>query len=249
MRLCAPARAREDGRLQRYKQWLDPADRARLAKTGNEAVATLFVVARGALRELVRDTLDVDPAAVGVAYDELGKPLLMVDGQASPWSISIAHTSRLCGAAMGSSAVGLDVLVLARRDHAGIAERVFTDDERADIAALGDPESEDARRHFYTVWTAKEAWMKARGQGFRLHPDTCELRLDAGFSGFSRLPADDDPARWWLRGWWPTSEHAAALVVDASAGAPVGDPAGIRRPPDAESPLSGRQSGPDMGDR
>lgn len=83
---------------------------------------------------------------------------------------SVSHTGQLWVCSMGRVPVGIDVQKTGRRLYwKKIAERYYTDDERAHIEECG-------IESFFQIWTRKEAYAKYTGQG-----------IDKEFKTFSTL--------------------------------------------------------------
>jgi 4'-phosphopantetheinyl transferase len=163
-----------------------------------------FVVTRAALRTLLGDYLDKDPAALRLAVNTNGKPRL------DPPSLLQFNVSHSGSAAMIAIAretdVGIDVEQIKERDRRDrIAERVFTLRERE---AIDDDEA------FYRHWVAKEAFVKATGRGIA-SVRSFEVLLDAP-GGARLVHVGGDPAeaaRWTLTPVDAPAGYAGALVT------------------------------------
>ena len=89
-----------------------------------------------------------------------------------------------------------------------IAARVFSAAERAALARLPDGELAPA---FYRVWTQKEAFIKALGEGLAFPLDTFDVGVSAaGLIACRLLPAE----RWTMRSLEVAPGFAAAFAVD-----------------------------------
>ncbi|HVX22509.1 MAG TPA: holo-ACP synthase [Acidimicrobiales bacterium] len=132
---------------------------------------------------------------------------------------------------VGVDAVDVDRFRLALRRRPKLADRLFTDGERADVAASRDPAERLAAR-----FAAKEATMKALGSGIGSFPLKDVEVVRAGGTGPTRgapslrlsaaaaqLASDRRIARWHVS-LTHTSQVAIALVV--AEGGPPGDPEG-----------------------
>jgi 4'-phosphopantetheinyl transferase len=136
----------------RYRQSPAPAGRFR------------FAVSRVVMKHTAAAVLQVPPGALDLAYQPGGRPRLR--GLGEELHLSLAHTDELIvvGVSRGGP-VGVDAESAGRRvsfellrDHACTAE------EAQSLAAL--PEHERTAR-FLRLWTLKEAYTKALGQGMR----------------------------------------------------------------------------------
>ncbi|TNF31586.1 MAG: 4'-phosphopantetheinyl transferase superfamily protein [Deltaproteobacteria bacterium] len=119
--------------------------------------------------------------------------------------------------------VGVDVEDAARRGRTvELADRFFAPSEVAALRAL--PEGAAQRDRFFRLWTLKESYIKARGQGLAIPLSGFAFALDGAGSaiGFSARPeVDDDAARWRFFGLRPSERHQLAVAVAAGPSAPV----------------------------
>ncbi|HEX5035340.1 MAG TPA: 4'-phosphopantetheinyl transferase superfamily protein [bacterium] len=175
----------DDFALQSLSGTLSAGEAERAARFLREIDRRRFTAARGILRRLVADYLDSTPSKIRLAYGEKGKPSL-VDGGGLSFNLSHCQGRALYALAFNRE-IGVDLeLPRADLDVEGLAGRYFSAAEAARIVAL--PKAERANE-FYRLWTAKEAYAKARGLGLSLlgeEPDSVagfhveELKLKAG---------------------------------------------------------------------
>lgn len=142
--------------------WLTPTEQARLQSLGTAARRDSFLAGRWLARRAVQRWLGTDePPALEVA-DSGACRVAGMAGVAGV-HVSISHSAGVVACAVCGVPVGIDVEGLARpRDHLALAEAVHGTAQRERLAALPG----DARAlAFLQLWTLKEAWLKARGQG------------------------------------------------------------------------------------
>jgi 4'-phosphopantetheinyl transferase len=122
-----------------------------------------YVVARGSLRMLLGRYLQRDPAVLEFSYSSRGKPALKGQG-AEPLHFNLAHSHELALIAVTRAApVGVDVeRIRPMRDADRIAERFFSAREAEAFRKVPAAEQDAA---FFSLWTRKEAWLKATGDG------------------------------------------------------------------------------------
>jgi len=188
---------------------LAPEEAARAAGFLRERDRGRFVVGRGLLRQVLARYLGCGP-------DEV--PLLEVEGRpavagACHLENSLSHCeARLVLAVSSSARVGVDVeRVRGLRDLEELAALVCTPAEQRFIA--GPPEQREAR--FVSLWTAKEAYLKALGTGLSSWPDRVEI--SALIDPASQVPFrfDGQEALGWQLRWLPCFEGAVtALAVE-----------------------------------
>lgn len=200
--------------VARLRALLDPDETRRADRFLFEKGRTQFTVGRGVLRLLLGDYLAIDPRDVRFGYNPYGKPSLAGPDDAHPLRFNLSHSGELVLYAVAwGREVGIDLETI-RTDFAsdGIAQRFFAP---AEVAALrGLPE--EARTHaFFTCWTRKEAFIKARGKGLSIPLDAFEVSLVPGAEA-AVLVTHDDPAeagRWSLHELHPGPGYVGALAV------------------------------------
>ena len=137
--------------------------------------------------------------------------------------VTLCRTSRRCcrGVAAEVASVGVDVESLARAEEiVPLAARVFSAAERAQLDALPAAERPDRA---LSLWTLKEAYIKARGMGLSLPLQEISFLFDGPNADgsdairFEVAPGvDDDPGRWrFCR--FDHAGHRIALAVEAAA--------------------------------
>jgi 4'-phosphopantetheinyl transferase len=142
-----------------HRVLVDDQERARAQRYRLAADRDRFLLGAVLLRTAAARLLDARPADIAVDRTcarcgaQHGRPLLPGSGLHA----SVSHSGEVVAVALTwSGPVGVDVEAVRPIDFAAIADRVCTPAERIDIRAEGD---------FYTVWTRKEAVLKATGEG------------------------------------------------------------------------------------
>src|SRR5262249_44949076 len=88
----------------------------------------------------------------------------------------------------------------------------LSEQELAEMSTMDGP---GRTRRFYSLWTRKEAYLKARGDGFSLAPDRVRIPLEPAGGSFE---SDFEPGaaqRWSLLELEALPGYAAALAVEA----------------------------------
>lgn len=116
------------------------------------------IIARAATRRLLGRYLDADPHALAIVEEEHGKPALFH----REIEFNASHSGDLVALVFAKETpVGIDVECRRRlHDCLALAGRYFSAEE-LDIVRS----AEDADDAFFTIWTAKEAIVKASGKG------------------------------------------------------------------------------------
>ena len=165
-----------------------------------------FVVARGMLRQLLGLYLDQAPDAVAFLRGPHGKPFLQEGGL--HFNVSHSHEMALYAIAH-TREVGVDVEWMRPQvAHEQIAARFFSLEEQEALAQMPD---EARRAAFYNIWTRKEAYVKARGDGIAAGLDTFAVSLGAEAALLRSDEGRDEVERWKLVALEPADGYVAAL--------------------------------------
>ena len=202
----------DPGRAQACAALLTPEDQERwqrykFEKNQRESLATRALV-RIALSHQRRE---VAPQSWRFKENEYGKPFLDPDCGLH-FNLSNSVGLVVCLIAEGAQ-VGVDVEAHARAPQImNVIERVFSSAERAQLAALEEAAKLDRA---LSLWTLKEAYIKARGMGLALPLEKISFLSD-GAEGI-RLEIDPDvdsnPSRWRFCSF-DHAGHRVAVVVE-----------------------------------
>ncbi len=188
-------------RLERYRQ---PRDRLH------------FLLARVLTRRVLANYLDVSPGELRFAAAPLGKPLL----SHHDLRFNLSHSQGAVVLAVSEShEVGVDVEDAGRdRQLLDLAERYFAPDEAEHLRRLDDI---DRAAAFFAIWTLKEAFVKALGQGLSFPLDAFCFDLDRDrLVGFRPLAANVTHD-WHFTQFALAPRHRGAVAVQAERGTPI----------------------------
>ncbi|MEV7019936.1 4'-phosphopantetheinyl transferase superfamily protein [Streptomyces sp. NPDC093991] len=169
---------------QRYRRTTDPTLRYR------------FVASRLATKYTAAAALHTDPVELDLAYKIGGRPYLRGLDQID---VSLTHTDDLIAVGVSRDGrIGVDAEPAGRSlSYDLLGGYVLTPAERADLEPLTDAERTAA---MLRLWTLKEAFTKALGQGLRLGFTEFGFGVDGG----DLLAPDGRPA---ARGEWAFATH------------------------------------------
>jgi 4'-phosphopantetheinyl transferase len=146
--------------LARMSDVLDDDERSRAARFRFDDDRARSIVARAALRHILGEALGRDPRALRFVAGEHGKPALA--GGEIEFNVSHSGERVAIAVADETTAVGIDIeRERAMRDVLAVAGRFFSPNEAA--AVERDPSL------FFSIWTAKEAVIKAIGGGLTIN--------------------------------------------------------------------------------
>jgi 4'-phosphopantetheinyl transferase len=162
--------------LDLARSWLGGEEAARAASFRFDVHRDRYIRGRGMMRGLLARRLGVDPGSLVFDLGAKGKPRL----QGHPLGFNLSHSEGAAAFALGDLAdLGVDIERYDRTvDVGGLARRCFRDNE---IAWMHTFPEDEKHRAFFRIWTAKEARMKATGEGFSLEPKRIELAFEHGF--------------------------------------------------------------------
>ncbi len=168
---------------------LAPPELERAQRLPDDRARGRWVASRAFLRRTLAPEVGADPGDLELKVSEAGKPFL--DG--GPW-FSLSHSGDHALLAVSAGApVGADLeRVREGLAEAPSAERYFSEPERTELQSL---EGSQRVQRFFQLWTLKEAYLKATGEG------VAGTRLGA-------LPAGG-----WVSERPPAPEGYAAAVV------------------------------------
>ncbi len=199
------------------RQLLAAEDREKLAGYRDRRARLHYFAGRALLRHALSQTAEVEPHAWRLRYGEHGKPELAPPFDRTRLFFSISHCGGLvvCAVAMGRK-VGVDVEWLGRRvDEGGIARRFFSPQEVRDIEERSGIER---ARRFFALWTLREAYVKARGEGLSYPLE----RLACDLSGAAPQLADcslrDTEPGWYFSLSEPFADYCVALCAEQGHG-------------------------------
>jgi 4'-phosphopantetheinyl transferase len=173
-----------------------------------------FVACRAILRAILSHYVGRPAQALRFRYGPRGKPALESDGGLR-FNVSHSHGRALFAVAHGRE-VGVDVERIRPLSGAErIAERFFSPPEVHALRAV--PSGTARLESFFTCWTRKEAYVKARGEGLG-HPldGFCVTIRPEAPARLASVGGRDEQeiARWSLAGLPQEPGYVAALAVE-----------------------------------
>lgn len=199
--------------LQDCANLLDPLEIDACAAFHREADRQRALVSRALLRVTLSRYAPVHPKSWEFVPGAHGKPAI-AGALGARLRFNLTHTCKLAACAVTlDDGIGIDLEDATRTlDPLELAERVFSTEE---IIALRALEPELQRQRFLEIWTLKEAYLKARGVGFTLAPQSAAFKVgDGGHVRAQFAPeAGDDPAAWWFALLGTQPGHILALAA------------------------------------
>lgn len=198
--------------IDQLKTCLSPDELARASKFRFARHCARFIAARGILRQLLANYLQINPGKVKFDYGDRGKPRLSrMLSSFLQFNLSHSQSYALYGF-INNYPIGVDLEYLREmKDAVKIAQRFFSCEEYNSIANLPD---EQQLRVFFKIWTAKEACLKATGAGLAGSIAGTEISLDRNQAPCLRaIEGKIEAASWTLRLCVPANNYVAAVAV------------------------------------
>ena len=171
-----------------------------------------FAAAHALLRRALSRYADVAPRAWEFVEEPGGKPGLAAIAGAPALSFNLSHTHGLVACAIaGGPRIGVDVESVERVVDDSVAERFFSDEENRALRRCGTPL--DQARRFFALWTLKEAYIKAIGQGLSHPLNTIVFEIQADGAVAFTPPARVAAESWQFALFAPTDRHCLAIAA------------------------------------
>lgn len=218
---AVPDELREAELLARYRSWLAPHERDRLARFRFEKHRHEYLVTRALVRSTLSRYAPVPPAEWTFGANAYGCPHVATPPALPRLRFNLSNTLGLVACAVALDVeLGVDVEDTERAgETVQIADRFFSPTEVAELRALP-PERQRSR--FFDYWTLKESYIKAKGKGLAIPLEQFSFHLAEGqpvrISFDPRLK--DDPAAWQFVQNTPLPGQRLALAIGRGAGQP-----------------------------
>ena len=208
--IAAPHEINDPELLALYDRLLSDDERGRQRAFVFDKHRREYLVAHALLRSTLSKYATTRPSEWRFSKNAYGRPAIEPP---SGLRFNLSHhpTMVVCAVTTGAE-LGVDVEPLLRGNEIlGIAEAAFASRELADLRAL--PEAL-ARDRAVSLWTLKEAYIKARGLGLALPLDGFAFSFDEPQPHISFGPTiADEPQRWAFR-TRDVNGHRIALAVE-----------------------------------
>ena len=196
---------------------LSVEERTRAARFYFERDRKHFIMGRGLLRMILSSYLGMKPAQVRFHYGPNGKPALKAGAHGKTVQFNLSHSQDVALYAICCNRqVGVDVEYIQTVPEADrIAEDFFSPHESAMIHACSEEHKMDL---FFHMWTYKEAYLKASGEG-----------LTRPLTEIKTLPVYGEPAhlfstvgdrreafQWRMQSFRPQPGYLAAVVAEGN---------------------------------
>jgi 4'-phosphopantetheinyl transferase len=202
--------------LERLQALLSADELERAGRFVFERDRWRYTAARAGLRLLLGAYLNCDPASIRFSYNQWGKPAL-ADGFDEQLYFNLAHSQDMAVyvfTRQGPTGIDLEY-VRPFAEHLNFSRMFFSERENNLLASLCEA---DRLAVFYKLWTCKEAYLKAIGDGLAGELKDVEVDLTPGLQPrFRRMPGMQS---YQLELFRPFENFQGALVTDTSCSRP-----------------------------
>ena len=212
------------GAIASLRRLLDTTEQARADRFRFAADRDAYIAAHAMLRMTLSRATGIEAANLRFRVDKNDKPILDPDQGPRELHFSLSHTRGLAACAIGQShLLGIDAEAWTTHTPTDIAEHYFSPAEARLVTEKTGWERKEA---FFRLWTLKEAYLKATGQGLTIPLDSFAFDLDPLAIS---LEAPETGSAWRFAEFRPGPRHTIALAVrslepiaiDAAALAPL----------------------------
>ena len=207
--------------LDRARAYIGPLERMlsvdewqRAARFRSSHDRERFVITRGFLREVLGAYVQTDPADVQFDTGPKGKPSVRAGAATEPVQFSLSHSDSIALLAITADRpVGIDIAKVSRDpEHDPIVRQFFSAVECQEYFRLDDVEKP---RAFARLWTRKEAYLKALGEGLSKPLDSFTVRITPDAYAESAVSAGErsGTGEWMVFGIEVPCGYEAALAA------------------------------------
>lgn len=169
----------QPGFTARFEDYLDfiPAQRRlKYSQHTNESGRNARLAGELLSRFALQNKFNIQNTDIAFDHSDKGKPF--VTGHPEMY-FNISHSGDYIVCASANNLTGIDVERIRNTGY-DIAKRYFTSEECFDLYSLP---AEQQRDYFFILWTIKESYLKAIGEGLALNLNTFRVkRISTGFN-------------------------------------------------------------------
>jgi 4'-phosphopantetheinyl transferase len=195
---------------------LSEGERMRAKKFRFRQHQNFFIAGRGLLRAIMSYYLQVEPARVEFKYNLQGKPDLTRPFDSSGIHFNLAHSEDLALFAVTRiGPVGIDVERIRVNEDARELMNWFCSPREREL--FDNLAAQEKQLAFFNLWTRKEAFLKATGEGITQLLNQVEVAFRPGEPArFIAVSGDSERAyRWSVHDLSPAPDFVAAVAIQA----------------------------------
>ena len=202
--------SRADDHLDQLSEIFDADEQLRAGRFKVEAGRRRFVAAHIMLRVVLGRTVGAPPGQLRFRAGARGKPSLAAPDAGPTPRFNLSHSGDVAVVAIADAELGVDVEAHRPVTNAErLATRFFSEGERRWLSLQSEGRRDAA---FLSIWTCKEAYLKAIGSGIAMQ--LCALEIDPDRPAIARISNDPHAAAAWsiLRADLPIAAECAVAI-------------------------------------
>lgn len=155
---------------------LNELEKQRAERFINPEHGRRFTLVRGLLRQSLGFYLHQAPSTVLFHYNRYGQPSVKPDNNQTSFHFNISHSHEMAAFAFSHSRVGIDIEYKKEMKNLNaLINYISHPDEISEFKQLPAAETAEA---FFRLWTRKEAFIKANGQGLSMGLRSIYIGID-----------------------------------------------------------------------
>lgn len=191
---------------EKYFNLLSPDEAQRANRFRFPKHRRRFAITRGILREILSKYVAISPEQITFTYGQRGKPYL----ENNLLYFNISHSEEVAVYALTKEIeIGVDVQKIEEKYPDDVAKRFFTNDEYEALNRM--PELNRAEA-FCQLWAAKEAVIKAVGEGLYVPLGNFSIDLDKK-SQWVLLTHEQHTGKYYVESFIPYKDYPAAFAT------------------------------------
>ncbi|GFN32185.1 4'-phosphopantetheinyl transferase family protein [Paenibacillus xylaniclasticus] len=155
----------------RWLHLLDEEEKGVYASYLVESKKLEFIIGRILIKTVMSTSMGCRPEEIVLKKNAYGKPFV----EGAKMNFNVSHTSGIVACAFSKWPIGLDVERMVPPPYM-VMDKAFVSDEMDYVDRQ--PTEQLKREAFYSIWTRKEAILKALGKGFAISPTTVKVPVD-----------------------------------------------------------------------
>ena len=157
--------------FNRLCSFLSPERQVRIGKYVRREDSCRSLLAELMIRQIIRDKLSLPDEEIAFGVNDFEKPYLI---RGKDFHFNISHSGCWVVCAVDRFPVGVDIEMI-RPVEDEIARRFFSAAEYRDLMEKG--VAAGRMHHFFTLWTLKESYLKAVGEGLSRPLESFTIRV------------------------------------------------------------------------
>lgn len=193
-----------------YEEILDTDELLMAKRLRSASGKQHYLTSHVALRHILSSYLGCLAKEIPYTFNKYGKRYLRPEENPLGIEFNLSHSQDLAVCAVAQEkCIGVDIEYLRLVEYQNeIAKQLFTPKENHFYLCLPTEQRQEA---FFQLWTMKEAFIKAIGEGFSFGPE------NVGFSLFppsvDSLPFPDELPQWYIHNFTPKSGYMGTIAT------------------------------------